>query len=38
MSIEAAPSPRRTGLDRRQQAEQAPRDYDVKPEAGEQHL
>ncbi|HEX5183457.1 MAG TPA: hypothetical protein VFW19_09935 [Allosphingosinicella sp.] len=32
-SSEQAPSPRRQGLDRRAAAEQAPRDYELKPEA-----
>ncbi|HEX4739586.1 MAG TPA: hypothetical protein VH331_18710 [Allosphingosinicella sp.] len=35
MSIDKAPSPRRRGLDRRAGAEQAPRDYKLKPEPAE---
>ena len=36
MSVENAPSPRRRGLDRRAAAEKSPRDYKLKPEAGQE--
>jgi hypothetical protein len=36
MSVGKAPSPRRQGLDRRTAAEKSPRDYKLKPDAGEE--
>jgi len=36
-SIDTAPSPRRQALDRRADAERAPRDYHLKPVPGHQH-
>jgi hypothetical protein len=38
MGIDKAPSPRRRGLDRRAQAERAPRDYELSPAPDQQEV